>query len=105
MYRQALSIDPQVFDPSSGFGTLIQTAQRNEPMMNFYLAKVFAGSGDKDRAITFLYKAYDEGFKDIQKIKAEPIFATLEQDERFVKLIATMTAAAVPGIQENEEKN
>lgn len=93
IYQKALEIDPRLFDKSSGMGTLIQTAQRNEPMLNFYLAKVFAGNGDKDRAISYLYKAYEEGFKDIAKLKAEPNFAILAQDERWLKLLETMTAS------------
>lgn len=95
-YQRALEIDPKAFDHTSSFGTLIQTTQRNEPMLNFYLAKVFAGNGDKDRAISYLFKAVEEGFKDIEKIKTEPAFSILIEDERFVKLMETIGAAAVP---------
>ncbi len=91
-YQRALEIDPKAFDHSSGFGTLIQTSQRNESTLNFYLAKVFAGNGDKDRAISYLYKAVEEGFKDAEKIKAEPAFALLTEDERFLKLMETLGA-------------
>ena len=91
-YQRALEIDPKAFDHSSGFGTLIQTSQRNESTLNFYLAKVFAGNGDKDRAISYLYKAVEEGFKDAEKIKAEPAFALLTEDERFVKLMEALSA-------------
>ncbi len=56
------------------------------------MAKVFAEVGDKDRAISFLYRAYERGFKDTEKIKAEPSFSGLLDDERFQKLIQTMTA-------------
>lgn len=94
VYQRALEIDPRLFDKTSSMGTLIQTAHRNEPMLNFYLAKVFAANGDKDRAISYLYRAYEEGFKDIEKLKAEPSFAALLEDERFLKLLETMTASA-----------
>src|SRR5207249_2972684 len=47
-YQRALEIDPKAFDHSSGFGTLIQTSQRNESTLNFYLAKVFAANGEKE---------------------------------------------------------
>jgi Flp pilus assembly protein TadD len=90
-YRMALSIDPQLFDHMTGFGTIIQTAAANESMQDFYMAKVFADAGDKERAISFLYKAYEGGFKDIAKIKAEPSFGSLLEDERFLKLLQTMT--------------
>ena len=45
VYQSALKIDPQLFEHMSGFGTIIQTAGRNDSMQNFYLAKVFAGDG------------------------------------------------------------
>jgi len=92
VYRHALSIDPHLFDHIAGFGTLIQTTNRNDSMQNFYMAKMFADAGDKDRAISLLYKAYESGFKDIQKIKSEPSFSGLLEDERFQKLIQTMAA-------------
>lgn len=93
IYRRALAIDPKLFQHSSGFGTLIQTAQRNESMMNFSMAKLFAEAGDKDRAISYLYKAVEEGFKDLEKLRAEKAFAILIEDERFTKLVAQMGAS------------
>ena len=92
VYRKALQIDPQLFEHAGGFGSIIQTTTRNDSMQNFYLAKMFAGAGDTDRAISLLYKAYESGFKDAKMIKADPAFANLLNDERFLKLIETMTA-------------
>jgi hypothetical protein len=90
VYRQALRIDPQLFEHLSGFGTLIQTTSHNDSMQNFYMAKMFAGAGDKDRAISMLYKAFEDGFKDVDKIKKDPVFAGLADDERFQRLILSM---------------
>lgn len=92
VYQQALRIDPQLFDHLSGFGTIIQTTGKQDSMQNFYLAKIFAGAGDIDRAISLLYRAYENGFKDTAKLKAEPAFASLLEDERFLKLLQTMTS-------------
>ena len=96
VYKDALAIDPKLFEHMSGFGTIIQTAGRNDSMQNFYLAKVFAGMGDKDRAISLLYKAVESGFRDAKKLKGEPAFTELQTDERFLKLMETM-AASQPG--------
>jgi Flp pilus assembly protein TadD len=90
VYRQALRIDPQLFEHLSGFGTLIQTTSHNDSMQNFYMAKMFAGAGDKDRAISMLYKAFEDGFKDVDKIKKDPVFADLADDERFQRLMQSM---------------
>lgn len=91
-YEHALAIDPKVFDrsASSGFGTLIQTSQRSDSLLNFNLAKLFANNGDKERAISYLYKAVEEGFKDVEKIKTEQAFAILAEDVRYQQLIDTM---------------
>ena len=95
-YQRALDLDPKAFErnASVGFGTLIQSSQRSNATMNFYLAKIFAGRGDPDRAISYLYKAVEEGYREIDKIKSEPAFAVLAQDERFVKLMEAIGAAA-----------
>ena len=74
----------------SGFGTLIQTSQRADSLLNFNLAKLFAANGDKERAVSYLYKAVEEGFKDLEKIKTEPAFAVLAEDVRYQQLIDTM---------------
>ena len=99
VYKKALSIDPQLFDHSSGFGTIVQTTTHNDSMQSFYLAKMFAGAGDKDRAISLLYRAYEAGFKDAQKVKSEPAFSGLLEDERFQKLLVTMTTPGGSGIK------
>jgi Flp pilus assembly protein TadD len=91
-YQHALSIDPKVFEKnnSSGFGTLIQTSQRTDALVSFKLARVFAMNGDKDRAISYLYKAVEEGFKDLEMIKNEPLFMILADDVRYQQLVDTM---------------
>jgi tetratricopeptide (TPR) repeat protein len=97
-YRRALELDPKLFERQSagGVATLIQTNQQNSMMTNFSMAKLFAGMGDKERAISSLYKAYDNGFRDVGKIKAEPAFASLAGDERFLRLIETMSLPGGP---------
>ena len=89
--RQALEVDPKLFQRSASSGTLVQGSQPNDPMMHFHLAKILAGKGDKDQAITFLYKAVDAGFRDVAVLKAEPSFSALAADERFNRLLETLT--------------
>jgi len=92
-YMLALSIDPKLFDPQpSGAGTAIQMNQQNSATMNFYLAKIFALRGEKDRALSFLLKAVEFGFDDAQMIKDEPVFRPYLPDERFVKVMETIGA-------------
>ena len=85
-------IDPKVFEKNanSGFGTLIQTSQRTDSLVSFKLARLFAMNGDKDRAISYLYKAVEEGFKDLEMIKNDPLLMVLADDVRYQQLIDTM---------------
>src|SRR5436190_23016051 len=92
--QRALEIDPRVLDRTSGFGTLIQTSRRNDPTVSFYFAKIYAARGEKELAISYLNRALDEGFKEFDKIKAEPAFAALAQDEGFIKIMDRITAEA-----------
>jgi len=92
--QRALEIDPKVLDRTSGFGTLIQTSRRNDPTVSFYFAKIYAARGEKDLAISYLNRALDEGFRDFDKIKAEPAFAALAQEDGFSKIMDRITAEA-----------
>src|SRR5215831_14001508 len=77
-------------------GTLIQTFWRGDPAVSFYFAKIFAGQGDKERAISYLNRALDEGFTEFDKIKTDPLFAVLAMDEGYTKVldrIASLTTS------------
>ncbi len=82
----ALRIDPTLFENSGGgFGTLVRQPQENEAMVSYYLAKVFANVDDGDRAISFLYRALEQGFSQSDLLD-DPVFDFLNRDERFVQL-------------------
>jgi tetratricopeptide (TPR) repeat protein len=95
--QRAIEIDPKVLDRAGGFGTLIQTSRRSDPMVSFYYARIYALQGDKERAISYLHRALDEGFTDFGKIKTEPAFVPLAAEEGYVRLmdrIAALTTSA-----------
>lgn len=92
-YQMALTIDPTLFDPQpTGAGTAIQMNQQNSGMLNYYLAKVFALRGDKDRSLSFLLRAVEFGFDDAKMIQEEPVFRPYFPDERFVRVMETIAA-------------
>jgi len=92
--QRAIEIDPRVLDRTSGFGTLIQTSRRNDPTVSFYFAKIYAARGDKELAISYLNRALDEGFREFDKIKTEPAFGALAQEEGFIKIMERISAEA-----------
>lgn len=88
-YEEALKLDPDVFEHHSSFGTLMQERTVEErAMFHLYLAKMYAKSGAKDRAILYLRKALEEGVKDRKKIPDMPEFAALKTDPAFQQLLA-----------------
>jgi tetratricopeptide (TPR) repeat protein len=98
--RHALEIDPHVLDKVAGFGTLIQTSRRSDPVVSFSYAKIYAAQGDKERAISYLNRALDEGFKEFDKIKSEPSFAVLRTEEGYVKLMDRIAALSASNTQD-----
>jgi tetratricopeptide (TPR) repeat protein len=97
--RHAIEIDPRILEKVSGFGTLIQTSRRSDPVVSFYYAKIYAAQGEKERAISYLNRALDEGFTEFDKIKKEPAFAALAAEEGYMKLldrIASLTSSNRP---------
>jgi tetratricopeptide (TPR) repeat protein len=94
--RQALQLDPRVLEKAAGFGTLIQTSRRGDPAVSFYFAKIYAAQGDKERAISYLNRALDEGFVEFDKIKTEPVFQALATEEGYMKVLDRITPPTPP---------
>jgi tetratricopeptide (TPR) repeat protein len=88
-YDRALQLDPDIFEHHSTFGTLLQERTIAErATFHLYLAKSYAKSGAKDRAIMYLRKALEEGCKERKKIPEMPEFASLKTDPAFKELLA-----------------
>ena len=72
-YQEAVAIDPEVFDKHSSQGTLVQDQSVEErAKYHYYLAKTFAKAGTRDRALQYIRKALEEGFKDREKFLKDP---------------------------------
>ncbi len=89
-YARAVEIDPQVFEHRGSQGTILQ--QRNvedRASFHFYLAKVYARTGDVERSLLYMRKALEEGFKDRRKFRDDEDFAAMQEIEEFQTLLAT----------------
>ena len=87
-YEAALKLDPDVLDHHSTFGTVMQERTVEErATFHLYLAKMYAKSGDNDRALLYLRKALEEGVKDREKIPTMPEFAVLKTEPGFKQLM------------------
>jgi tetratricopeptide (TPR) repeat protein len=88
-FNKALSIDPSVFENHGGTGgTTMQERSAPDPgMLNFFLAKSYAKTGDAARTAHFLKLARDYGYKDLLSAKKDPGFALVIKDSRVVDVL------------------
>lgn len=88
-YQKALQLDPEVFEHRSTQGVLLQERSVNErAKFHFYLAKTYAKAGNVERALLYMRKAIEEGFKDRNKFQEEPEFAAMQELDEFKQLLA-----------------
>lgn len=89
-YARALELDPEVFEHRSGQGTLLQERTVEErAKFNFYLAKTYAKAGVTDRALLYIRKALEYGFKDRKRFLTDEDFASLHALAEFTDLMAS----------------
>jgi tetratricopeptide (TPR) repeat protein len=88
-FRKALALDPEVFEHKSTHGVLLQERTVEErAKYHYYLAKMYAQAGTNDRALLYIRKALEEGFKDKKKFQEEPEFSRLRELPEFKELLA-----------------
>lgn len=88
-YDLALKLDPEVFEHRSSHGVLLQERSVEErAKFHFYLARTYAKSGQVERALIYMRKALEEGFKEKNKFQEEPEFARLQELPEFQQLLA-----------------
>jgi tetratricopeptide (TPR) repeat protein len=87
-YQIALSLDADVFEHRSSQGVLLQERSVLErAKFHYYLAKTYAKAGAADRALLYMRKCLEEGFKDKKKFTDEPEFALLKDLPEFKQLL------------------
>ncbi len=88
-YAEALRLDPEIFEHRGTFGSLLQERSvQDRARFHYYMAKTYAAAGYTDRAIAYLRRALEEGYKDKDKIPEEKEFAGLRDNPEFQQLMA-----------------
>jgi Tfp pilus assembly protein PilF len=88
-YQTALSLDKDVFEHHSSYGTLLEERSVEErAKFHFYLAQTYAKAGQNERALQYIRKALEEGFKDRKKLMEDPEFETLRELPEFKEILA-----------------
>ena len=88
-WQQALAIDPEVFENRSTQGVLLQERSVEERgKFHYMMAIEYAKKGMNDRALQYIRKALEEGFKERKKIAEEPAFVAIKDLPEFKELLA-----------------
>ena len=88
-YARALELDPDVFDRSSRGGVTMQMSSPEDRAQYFYiLARMYAKAGESDRSLSYLRRAMEDGYKDINKVYRDDEFGQVRKDPRFTILMA-----------------
>lgn len=88
-YEKALLLDPNVFENRSTTGVLLQERNVEErAKFHFFLSRTYAKAGNSERALEYMRKCIEEGFKDRKKFQQDPEFAKLRDLPEFKELLA-----------------
>ncbi|HEX4594093.1 MAG TPA: tetratricopeptide repeat protein [Bryobacteraceae bacterium] len=88
-WQQAMALDPDVFENHGTQGVLLQERSVEErAKFHYFLAEGYAKKGQNDRALLYIRKALEEGFKDRKKLQEDPAFAALQDLPEFKQLMA-----------------
>jgi tetratricopeptide (TPR) repeat protein len=89
-WDQALAIDPEVFESRGTQGVLLQERSVDErSKFHFMMAEQYAKKGMNDRALQYIRKALEEGYKERKKIAEDPAFVAIKDLPEFKELLAT----------------
>jgi tetratricopeptide (TPR) repeat protein len=89
-WQEAVALDPEVFESRSTQGVLLQERSVEErAKFHYALAQTYAKAGQNDRALLYIRKALEEGYKERKKIAEDPAFAALKDLPEFKELVAT----------------
>lgn len=87
-YQVAVELDPDVFEHRSTQGVLLQERTVEErAKFNFYLAKTYSKAGQADRALLYIRKALEFGFKDKAKFMDDDDFIPIRKLPEFTELM------------------
>ena len=87
-YNRALQLDPEVFEHRNAYGVLLQDRTvEQRAQYHYYMARMYAGQGQRDRALEYIRKALEEGFNDKKKLMQDPEFASMRDLPEFKELL------------------
>ncbi|MGA7342317.1 MAG: tetratricopeptide repeat protein [Terracidiphilus sp.] len=95
-YKEALAIDPQIFEDRSSPQVQNPTSVQERGAMNYYMALGCVRAGLTDCALQYLRMALDEGFTSPKKVATDIAFASLRDNPDFKQLLASQNNSKAP---------
>jgi pentatricopeptide repeat protein len=93
-YVRAMQIDPEIFEHRSQTGIAAHmSSPEDRAYYSFVLARIYAKAGDLDRALEYLRRAMEDGYKGIDSVYKDQEFAMLRKDPRFAELMSSKPPA------------
>jgi tetratricopeptide (TPR) repeat protein len=86
-YRKAFEIDESVFAPDHAAMIEAGSSREQRIAMNYFVAATYARAGKQEKALIYLRKAMDEGFRDRKRLNEDKDFATLRTTPEFQHLM------------------
>ena len=88
-YAKALELDQDVFERhGSGAGTRMQDKSvADRARFHYEMARTYAKAGKNEEALQYLRRAFEEGFKDKDKLLQAPEFAALRELPEYQEIL------------------
>jgi tetratricopeptide (TPR) repeat protein len=94
-FNKAIALDPDVFTLNSYGGSVLQDRSvADHGTFYFLLAKSYAERNDAANCAEYLRKAFDEGYKTVAAVKADPSFAKVLADPAVQAILDKAEASA-----------
>jgi len=88
-YQKALALDANVFEHRSTQGSVVQERSvEDRAKFEYFMAKTYAKAGALDRALQYIRRSLEDGFKERDKYLMEPEFAALQENLEFKQIMA-----------------
>jgi tetratricopeptide (TPR) repeat protein len=88
-WEKAMSLDAEVFEHRSSQGVLLQERTVGErAKFHYHIAKLYAKAGLNERALLYMRKSIEEGFKEKKKFLEDAEFAPLRELPEFKEILA-----------------
>jgi tetratricopeptide (TPR) repeat protein len=88
-WSKALSLDAEVFEHRSSQGVLLQERTVGErARFHYHISKLYAKAGLNERALQYMRKSIEEGFREKKKFLEDAEFAALRELAEFKEILA-----------------